>query len=133
LRRNHGGLGCDDGVESGGYGSVCGSAVRFRKKHLPQRSQKFAFGFLHGTRRRKDRAPPRDHHKHLAPVGGRDSFLAVALGHLGEVEEAGQVWRELMEINPKYSFAEHVGRLPFRNKADVDQLAEGLSKAGIAA
>jgi adenylate cyclase len=61
------------------------------------------------------------------------AFLAVALGHLGEVEEAGQVWRELMEINPKYSFAEHVGRLPFRNKADVDQLAEGLSKAGIAA
>ena len=61
------------------------------------------------------------------------AFLTVALGHLGEVEEAGQVWRELMEINPKYSFAEHVGRLPFRNKADVDRLAEGLSKAGIAA
>jgi adenylate cyclase len=61
------------------------------------------------------------------------AFLAVALGHLGQAEEAGRVWRELMEINPKYSFAEHVGRLPFRNKADVDQLAEGLSKAGIAA
>jgi adenylate cyclase len=61
------------------------------------------------------------------------AFLSVALGHLGEVEEAGQVWRELMGINPKYSFAEHVGRLPFRNKADVDRLAEGLSKAGIAA
>jgi adenylate cyclase len=61
------------------------------------------------------------------------AFLTVALGHLGDAEEAGQVWRELMEINPKYSFAEHVGRLPFRNKADVDQLAEGLSKAGIAA
>jgi adenylate cyclase len=61
------------------------------------------------------------------------AFLAVALGHLGEVEEAGQVWRELMEINPKYSFAGHVGRLPFRNKADVDRLAEGLSQAGIAA
>ncbi len=61
------------------------------------------------------------------------AFLAVALGHLGEAEEAGRVWRELMEINPKYSFAEHVGRLPFRNKADVDRLAEGLSKAGIPA
>ena len=60
------------------------------------------------------------------------AFLAVALGHLGEVEEAGRVWRELMEINPKYSFAEHVGRLPFRNEADADRLAEGLSKAGIA-
>jgi adenylate cyclase len=61
------------------------------------------------------------------------AFLAVALGHLGEVDEAQRVWRELMEINPKYSFADHVGRLPFRNRADADRLAEGLSKAGISA
>jgi adenylate cyclase len=61
------------------------------------------------------------------------AFLAVALGHLGEVEEARRVWRELMEINPKYSFAEHVGRLPFRDRADVDRLVEGLRKAGISA
>jgi adenylate cyclase len=61
------------------------------------------------------------------------AFLAVALGRLGEREEAGRVWRELMEINPKYSFAEHVGRLPFRNPTDVDRLVEGLSMAGIAA
>ena len=59
------------------------------------------------------------------------AFLAVALGHLGEAEEARRVWAELMEINPKYSFAEHVGRLPFSNSADVDRLHEGLSKAGI--
>ena len=38
-----------------------------------------------------------------------------------------------MEINPKYSFAEHVGRLPFRNPADAERLADGLGKAGIAA
>jgi adenylate cyclase len=61
------------------------------------------------------------------------AFLAVALGHLGEAEEAGRVWRELMAINPKYSFAEHVDRLPFRDRADVDRLAEGLSKADIRA
>jgi adenylate cyclase len=59
------------------------------------------------------------------------AFLAVALGHLGEADDARRVWRELMEINPKYSFDEHVGRLPFRNRADVDRLTEGLSKAGI--
>jgi adenylate cyclase len=59
------------------------------------------------------------------------AFLAVALGHLDEAEEAGRVWRELMEINPKYSFAEHVGRLPFRDQADVDHLSEGLSKVGL--
>ncbi|MER9197561.1 adenylate/guanylate cyclase domain-containing protein [Mesorhizobium australicum] len=60
------------------------------------------------------------------------AFLAVALGHLGEAEEADRVWRELMEINPKYSFAEHVGRLPFRDQADIDHLFEGLSKVGLA-
>jgi adenylate cyclase len=59
------------------------------------------------------------------------ALLAVALGHLGKADEAGRVWRELMAINPEYSFAEHVGRLPFRNRADIDRLAEGLSKAGI--
>lgn len=59
------------------------------------------------------------------------AFLAVALGHLDKAEEAGRVWRELMEINPKYSFAEHVGRLPFRDQADVDHLSEGLSKVGL--
>ncbi len=61
------------------------------------------------------------------------AFLAVAFGHLGEAEQARRVWRELMEINPKYSFAEHVGRLPFRDQADIDHLAEGLSKANILA
>ena len=59
------------------------------------------------------------------------AYLAVALGHLGEGEEARRVWRELLEINPKYSFAEHVGRLPFTNPADVDRLREGLNRAGI--
>ena len=59
------------------------------------------------------------------------AFLAVALGHLGEAEEARRVWRELKEIDPNYSFAEHVGRLPFTNPADVDRLREGLNRAGI--
>jgi adenylate cyclase len=61
------------------------------------------------------------------------AFLAVALGHLGEGEKARQAWRELMEINPKYSFAEHVGRLPFQHQADVDRLTEGIRRAGIPA
>ena len=44
------------------------------------------------------------------------ALLASALGHLGEVDEARRVWRELKEINPKYSFAEHFGRQPFKTK-----------------
>jgi adenylate cyclase len=57
--------------------------------------------------------------------------LASALGHLGEVDEARRVWRELKEINPKYSFSEHFGRLPFKRQEDVRRVAEGLARAGL--
>ena len=59
------------------------------------------------------------------------AFLASALGHLGRVDEAREVWRELMEINPNYSFDAHVGRLPFRNPADVDRIRNGLTATGL--
>jgi adenylate cyclase len=57
------------------------------------------------------------------------ALLASALGHLGEFEAAGQVWRELKEINPNYTFVEHVGRQPFKREEDVDCIADGLRKA----
>jgi len=60
------------------------------------------------------------------------AFLACALGHLGKVEEALQIWRELKEINPRYSYADHFARLPFKNPADADNLTDGLRKAGLA-
>jgi adenylate cyclase len=59
------------------------------------------------------------------------AILASALGHLGEIDEARRVWRELKEINPKYSFSEHFARQPFKREADVRRLAEGLAKAGL--
>lgn len=59
------------------------------------------------------------------------AYYASALGHLGHLDEARQVWRELKEINPRYSFSEHVGRLPFKVQADVDRIREGLTKAGL--
>jgi adenylate cyclase len=58
--------------------------------------------------------------------------FASALGHLGEIDEARRIWRELMEINPKYSFSEHFGRLPFKRQEDVQRIVEGLTKAGLA-
>jgi len=59
------------------------------------------------------------------------AFLASALGHLGRLDEARQIWRELKEINPRYSYVEHVARLPFRNRADADTFIDGLRKAGV--
>jgi adenylate cyclase len=57
------------------------------------------------------------------------ALLASALGHLGEFEEARRVWGELREINPSYTFVEHVGRQPFRREHDVARIAEGLRNA----
>jgi adenylate cyclase len=57
------------------------------------------------------------------------ALLASSFGHLGELEEACRVWEELKEINPNYAFVDHVGRLPFRRKEDVERIADGLRKA----
>jgi len=59
------------------------------------------------------------------------AILASALGHLGEIDEARRIWRELKEINPQYSFSEHFARQPFASKEDVDRIAAGLAKAGV--
>ena len=59
------------------------------------------------------------------------AVLASALGHLGEIEEARRVWRELMEINPQYTFKNHYARQPFANQDDVRRIADGLDRAGL--
>ncbi len=60
------------------------------------------------------------------------AFLASALGHLGRMAEANRVWRELKEINPQYSYSDHIGRLPFQDPSDADNFVAGLRKAGLA-
>jgi adenylate cyclase len=60
------------------------------------------------------------------------AFLAAALGHLGEFAKAQRIWHELKEVNPRYSFAEHLARLPFQNPADAERIREGLAKAALA-
>ena len=59
------------------------------------------------------------------------AFLASALGHLGRLDEARQIWRELKEINPRYSYVDHIGRLPFKDPADAEKITDGLRKAGL--
>ena len=58
------------------------------------------------------------------------AILVSALGHLGEIEEAHRVWRELKEINPEYSFSNHFARQPL-GKDGVRKIAEGVAKAGL--
>ncbi len=59
------------------------------------------------------------------------AFLASALGHLDRLDEARRVWGELKAINPRYSYVNHVGRLPFKNPVDADKFTDGLRKAGL--
>ena len=59
------------------------------------------------------------------------AFLACALGELGQADEAHRVWDELMEINPDYSFADHIARLPFRDPSDAEKFSDGLRKVGL--
>lgn len=58
------------------------------------------------------------------------AILVSALGHLGEIEEARRVWRELKQINPEYSFSSHFARQPL-GKDGVRRIAEGVAKAGL--
>lgn len=57
-------------------------------------------------------------------------YLAAALGHLGRVDEARQVWGELMTINPKYSMAERL-RLTAVRPRQVEMVLDGARRAGL--
>ncbi len=59
------------------------------------------------------------------------ALLASALGHLGEDDAARHVWADLRAVNPSYSFASHMARLPFRHPGDRDRIGAGLLAAGI--
>jgi adenylate cyclase len=59
------------------------------------------------------------------------AFLASALGHLGKLEEACEVWRELKEVNPSYSHIEHITRMPYKDPGKAESFTDGLRKAGL--
>jgi adenylate cyclase len=57
-------------------------------------------------------------------------YLAAALGHLGKFEEAGQVWAELVALNPKYVMAERLNRTAVQPR-QIDLVLDGARKAGL--
>lgn len=57
-------------------------------------------------------------------------YLASALGHLGKVDEARQVWAELMAINPNYVMAERLTRSAVQPR-QIDMVINGARKAGL--
>ena len=79
-------------------------------------------------RRRRLRSASASGFRRRLPVAG---IAASALGYLGEIDEARRIWAELKQVNPKYSFTQHLARLPFSNPADADRIKDGLAKAGL--
>ena len=59
------------------------------------------------------------------------AYLSAALGSLGYLDEARQVWGELMAINPSYSYADRIAHMPFKNPEDLARIARGLDRAGL--
>jgi adenylate cyclase len=59
------------------------------------------------------------------------AFLAATHGQLGEIDEAKQVWADLMKIDPKFDFPDRLARQPFENQSYRDKISEGLAKAGL--
>ncbi len=58
------------------------------------------------------------------------ALLAVALGHLGELDAARRVWRELKAIKPNYDHETYLKKLPWR-PADLAAIRAGLARAGL--
>jgi adenylate cyclase len=59
-------------------------------------------------------------------------YLACVLSRTGRKEEAQAVWRELMEINPRFTVAHLKSALPYENSGWLDLLIADLRAAEIA-
>jgi adenylate cyclase len=60
------------------------------------------------------------------------AYLASLYGHTERPEQAQQMWRELMAVNPRYTIEHTLRVLPYRDPAPLEQFVEGLRRAGVA-
>ena len=58
-------------------------------------------------------------------------WLAATYAQLGQMDEARRHAGELLKHRPGFSIRRHTHVLPYKNKGDVDHLADGLRKAGL--
>ncbi len=61
------------------------------------------------------------------------AWLAAALGHLGEVDDARTVWADLMALKPDFRLAPRLARFHYVRAEDPALVLEGLVKAGLPA
>ena len=58
-------------------------------------------------------------------------YVTASFGHLGRLEEARQTIDQYKSLRPALPLFGHALREPFKSKADLDHLLEGLRKAGL--
>jgi adenylate cyclase len=61
------------------------------------------------------------------------AYLAALYGQTGRIEEARQVWRELMEVNPGFDVERTRATLPYRDAAFFERFFGGLANADLPA
>ena len=59
------------------------------------------------------------------------AWLASALGHLGEIEQARSVWTEMIEINPTFEIRTRLANLTLADPSHEEMVLQGLSVAGV--
>ena len=59
------------------------------------------------------------------------AYLASLYGHTGRPDDAREIWRELMEINPSYTVEHTLRILPYRDRAPLEHFVAGLRKAAL--
>lgn len=68
----------------------------------------------------------------LAPRSDMTRFyLACLYGRIGRHEDARRYWREVLEVNPNFSFDHLKQALPYREPDLLDRLVDGLREAGV--
>ncbi len=58
-------------------------------------------------------------------------LLASCYGHLGRIDDAREIWRQVAEVNPEYSLEQKANVLPYKDPADWQRIVAGLAKAGL--
>ena len=59
------------------------------------------------------------------------AYLAAALGHLGRIEDAEEILKELEAAEPRASISYYTGQLPILDADDTAHVIDGLRKAGL--
>ena len=62
---------------------------------------------------------------------GFHEHLAAVYGRMGRIEEARAEAAETLRLSPSFSVQRAARRLPYRDRAVLDRLIDGLRKAGL--